>query len=57
MNVLQVLATTSILFVLFAILWVFYVEEWLEQREITYTNRDRPETRGSEEQAQQSGGN
>ncbi|WP_331235394.1 hypothetical protein [Natronorarus salvus] len=35
MNVLQVLATTSILFVLFALVWVFFVEDWLEGRELS----------------------
>lgn len=39
MNVLQVLATTSILFVIVALVWVVYVEEWLEQREIEQTGR------------------
>ncbi|WP_141465402.1 hypothetical protein [Salinadaptatus halalkaliphilus] len=41
MNVLEVLATTSILFVVFAIVWVVYVEEWLEQRELSRTQRRR----------------
>jgi hypothetical protein len=41
MNVLQVLATTSIGFALFATVWVLYVEEWLEQREVEQTGRTR----------------
>jgi uncharacterized membrane protein len=52
MNVLQVLATTSILFVVFAIVWVFYVEEWLEQRELQQTRRTAGESRPADEQTQ-----
>lgn len=39
MNVLQILATTSIVFVLFAIVWVLYIEEWFEQRELERTQQ------------------
>lgn len=39
MNVLQVLAITSTAFVLFAILWVTQIEDYLEQREMSQTNQ------------------
>jgi len=38
-NVLQVLAITSVGFVLFAVLWVTKVETYIEQREKDQTNR------------------
>jgi len=38
-NVLQILAITSIGFVLFAILWVVKIEPYLEQREQDQTNK------------------
>jgi hypothetical protein len=47
MNVLQVLALTSTGFVLFAIVWVMYVEERLEQRELAKT-RERDRDRGED---------
>ncbi len=33
MNVLQVLAITTALYLVFVILWVTKIEDWLEQRE------------------------
>jgi hypothetical protein len=53
MNVLQVLATTSIGFVLFAVVWVMYVEEWLEQRELDNTGRSGTDREGRTESVEQ----
>lgn len=39
MNVLQVLAITSTSFVLFAVLWVTVIENYLENRELELTSR------------------
>lgn len=45
-NVLQVLAITSTAFVLFAILWVTQIEDYLEQREMDQTKQRSGETTG-----------
>lgn len=39
MNVLQILTITSVLFVVVAVVWVLYVEDWLEQRELEQTRQ------------------
>jgi hypothetical protein len=36
MNVLQVLAVTSVGFVAFAVLWVMVIEDYLEEREVAF---------------------
>jgi hypothetical protein len=42
MNILQVLTITSVGYVLFAILWVTEIEDYLEEREL---NQKRPTDR------------
>jgi len=50
MNILQVLAITSVAYVLFAILWVTRIEDYLEDRELKQRrSTDRGQGQGRSE--------